>query len=205
MVIRITRGYQNYFTLALPDLLVRQIPKYAAKLAQETSTNPSKQRLTITDSEARREEDIMRLVEFLMDGQLPHFDITDALTHDSALDFYDLAIALECRSASEAVLAQIDQSPVGRFEDLFVWAEKVYKMTTSYKPRYAPDSALGQLIKKKLTEFLPTLVAGSGKDALKKASETLSKQFMEVMMENWENGGMAKKPGEAIVIKIEED
>ena len=145
----------------------------------------------------------MCLIDFLMDGTLHPFNITDTSTHAAALDLYDLADALDCRTARDAVLARIGEVPATEIEAFLVLAEHVYKVKDG-KPKHSPESPLGQLMKEQLKSFLPMLIQTGKVEAVKGAGETLSKQLVEVMVENWGvlgAGGMTVKPE---VVKLEE-
>lgn len=146
----------------------------------------------------------MRLIDFLMDGTLPPFNVAKATTHAAALDLYDLADALDCRTARDTILTRIEECPATEIRSLLTLAEQVYKVKDG-KPRYDPESPLGQVLKGQLASFLPLLVqGGKTQEALKGAGETLSKQLVEVMLEQWGKPGAGGAAVKAKVVKLED-
>ena len=178
-------------TLFIPEQIMKMIPKYRPGL--QRVTEGLHYNMTVAISETRRHSpaevhSLAHVIQLLGGVAVPEIPCTSLKepSHLSHLvQMYDRSIALEIESAEKAILDYIEYSnelPVSAFLE---FAKTVYN--DDYKswclPKHGVESSIGQMLRRKLTKLLPTMMEDGTVQNIQSDGGTLSNELLRIIID----------------------
>ena len=167
--------------LYVPQDVLHHITSYKGQLDQENAILKGDAQPVIHDKTPRDPEVLSKAIRFLVSGYLFPLDASSSTCEDALHDFIklcQLSIDLSIQRLETAVLRHIDT-----FEGLTLAIFLAFARGYYGTKRAEQNSSLGQLIKKKLAEFLQCMVDLKTVDEIKNENGVLSRQLIEVLLE----------------------
>lgn len=192
VIIEVKATETDYFRIALPDAIIRNIPSYTRLLTSALNAAGPSKTPRIRDENRYDQDSYIHVADFLMGGYLPQLDYSQPETYSETLqdlvDMYNVAAGLKLYEVGRAIVFQLEHEHLMDLELFLDFAAYVYRGRTG-KTAHPPTGMLGKAIKRRLVYFLPQLRQGGLATVTKRAGETLKNQLLEVMMENLGGGG----------------
>jgi hypothetical protein len=169
--------------ICVPANALRHIPIYKCQLDEQLETMKGDEEQAIYDQTARDPRLIAKTVRFLSSGYLYPLHASSSTCEEDNLenlvDLYKFSTALSIKRMEVAILHHIDT-----FEDfqlaVFLAFARSYYDANGAESQY---TSLGQLIKKKLAEFLQPWVNTKTVDEITNEGGILGRQLIEVLLE----------------------
>lgn len=190
----------------VPETVVRYIPSYKIQLVGQLASIKGDDEPVIVDQTARDPKLVGKALRFLASGYLSPLDAASSPACKHSLGelvaLYKFSTGMSIKRLETAILHHIDT-----FEDLslaffLAFARSYY----SAHGDEAKDTSLGDLIKKKLGEFLPLMIELGAVDEIKNEGGILGRQLIEVLLdERAAVKARQKRSSSDSAIKIEDD
>jgi hypothetical protein len=191
--------------LYIPQDVFRCIPSYKGQLDQQKAALKGDAQPTIRDQTARDPEVVSKAIRFLVSGYLFPFDARSSTCKETLEDFvklYQFSTALSIKRLETAVLNHIDTFEGLTLAIFLAFARGYYRANGAE----AQNTSLGDLIKRKLAEFLQHMVDLKTVDEIKNEDGVLGRQLIEVLLEERAPGmAQEKRTWPDAPIKIEDD
>jgi hypothetical protein len=191
--------------LYVPQGVLRCVPLYKGQLDQQKAMLKGDTQPTIRDPTSRDPEVVSKTIRFLVSGYLFPLDAGSSTCKTSLEDFiklYQFSTALSIKRLETAVFNHIDTFEGLTLAIFLAFARGYY----SANGAEAQNTSLGELIKKKLAEFLQRMVDLKTVDEIKNEDGVLGRQLIEVLLEERAAGKAQQEhswPNDPI--KIEDD
>lgn len=187
VVLSVKTPNNTFIKFALKETVLWQIPEYARKPESARQQNPSGKRIRITDNKIRKEETIIKLVEYLSEGMLEHLSPRDPKVCWTSLlellSLYNLATALEVPELEQAIVEHIKDCDALDMPTFIRFAAECYDESKSHSVE--ESSILGRFVKRNLAAYLPVVIESGAINSIKDVGGTLNKQLVEVLAENY--------------------
>jgi hypothetical protein len=191
--------------LYVPEGVLHCIPSYKGPIDQQKATLKGDAQPTIKDTTPRDPEVVSKAIRFLISGYLFPLDAGSSTCKNTPEDFiklYQFSTALSIKRLETAVLNHIDTFEGLTLAIFLAFARGYYKANGAE----AQNTSLGELIKKKLAEFLQCMVDLKTVDEIKNEDGVLGRQLIEVLLEERAAGKAQQKHTlPDVPIKIEDD
>lgn len=204
--VTVTVGSTSARYYYVPEAIIRYIPSYKGQLDEQLASIKGDNEPVTTDQTARDPKTVGKAIRFLTSGYLYPLDATSSTCKDSLDDLvklYKFSTALSIKRLETAILHHIDIFEELTLAIFLAFARSYYDANGAE----AQDTSLGDLIKKKLAEFLQRMVDLKTVDEIKNEDGILGRQLIEVSLEERAAAGKArqKRTSSDAPIKIEDD
>jgi len=191
--------------LYVPQSILHYIPTYKSQSDQQKATLKGDTQPTIRDPTPRDPKVVSKAIRCLVSGYLYLLDASSNTYKNTLEDFiqlYQFSAALSIKRLEAEVLNRIDTFEGLTLAIFLAFARGYY----SANGAEAQNTSLGDLIRKKLAEFLQRMVDLKTVDEIKNEDRVLGRQLIEVLLEERAAGkAQQKRTWPDASIKIEDD